>query len=155
MLASADMSMISAGALLYKLDGHKDKPTLATLVNLGYVPRTIQAQNYRLHDNLSVTSTNWGSLAELEPIETSAITTATSAEAAAYQTLTASRTNTSPPVLRSDRHAAGRCAGRRAGTVDVHPAARRQRDVQRRARHPPEQREKRTVENTRLSRRSL
>ena len=86
MLASADMSMISAGALLYKLDGHKDKPTLATLVNLGYVPHTIQAQNYRLHDNVSVTSASWGSLAELEPIETSAITTATAAEAKAYQT---------------------------------------------------------------------
>lgn len=86
MLASADMSMISAGALLYKLDGHKDKPALATLVNLGYVPRSIAAQNYRLHDNLSVTSTAWGSLAELEPIETSAITTATTTEAKAYQT---------------------------------------------------------------------
>ncbi len=86
MLASADMSIISSGALLYKLDGHKDKPTLATLVSLGYVPRTIQTQNYRLQDNLSVTSTDWGSLAELSPIDTASITTATAAEAQAYET---------------------------------------------------------------------
>jgi hypothetical protein len=86
MLASADMSLISAGALLYKLDGHKEKPTLAGLLSLGYVPRTIQAQNYRLQDNLSATSTEWGSLAELAPIDTSAITTASAQEAQAYQT---------------------------------------------------------------------
>ena len=86
MLASADMSLISSGALLYKLDGHKDQPTIATLVNLGYIPRTIQTQNYRLRDNLSVTSADWGSLAELAPIETSAITTASAQEAQAYQT---------------------------------------------------------------------
>jgi hypothetical protein len=86
MLASADMSLISAGALLYKLDGHKDKPTIATLANLGYVPRTIQTPNYRLQDNLSVTSSEWGSPAELAPIDTSSITTATAQEAKAYQT---------------------------------------------------------------------
>ncbi|HKV99951.1 MAG TPA: hypothetical protein VJN96_09005 [Vicinamibacterales bacterium] len=85
MVASANMSTISAGALLYKLDGHKDKPTLARLVDLGYVPPTIPVQNYKLNDNLSVTHAEWGSLAELEPIETSAITTANADEAGAYQ----------------------------------------------------------------------
>jgi hypothetical protein len=86
MLASADMSMISAGALLYRLDGHQTTPDLATLISLGYVSRNVVAQNYRLQDNLSAVSAEWGSLAELAPIDTASIDTVTPAEAQAYQT---------------------------------------------------------------------
>ena len=85
LLAGADMSVISAGALLYKLDGHKGTPDLPTLMDLGYVPRSVVAQNYRVRDNLSAASNDWGALADLNAVDTSSIDTATAAEAQAYQ----------------------------------------------------------------------
>jgi hypothetical protein len=84
MLARADMLMITSSALLYRLDGHRDVPTLARLVDLGYVPNTIAASRYTLRADLSAVSFEWGTLADMTPIDTSSIKLVTSSEAQAY-----------------------------------------------------------------------
>jgi hypothetical protein len=85
MRARADMVMITAGALLYRLDGHRDTPTLPVLIDLGYVPASITTARYALRGDLSVMSLEWGTLADMKSIDTSAIQTVTPAEAEAYQ----------------------------------------------------------------------
>ena len=84
--AAAEMSLITAGALLYRLDGHTDAPDLATLARLGYVPQDVARPDYRVQPDLSVVSQKWGTLAELTTIATAATETATREEADAYQT---------------------------------------------------------------------
>ena len=86
MQARADMVMITAGALLYRLDGHRDTPTLPRLIDLGYVPASITMARYALRDDLSVVSFEWGTLADMKSIDTSSIQTVTSSEADAYRT---------------------------------------------------------------------
>lgn len=86
MRARAEMEMITAGALLSILDGHHGTPDLATLMDLGYVPRSVTAGNYGLRDDLSVVSPRWGSPAEMAAIDTASIETVTASEAHAYQT---------------------------------------------------------------------
>jgi hypothetical protein len=85
MRARADMEMITAGVLLARLDGHRDKPDLTRLIDLGYVPRGVTAGNYRLQDDLSVVSPRWGTPAEMIAIDTASIDTVTGAESRAYQ----------------------------------------------------------------------
>jgi hypothetical protein len=85
MQARADMTIVTAGALLYRLDGHRDAPTLQRLIDLGYVPGTIATARYALRDDLSAVSLEWGTLADMKSIDTSSITSATPAEAEAYR----------------------------------------------------------------------
>jgi hypothetical protein len=84
--AAAEMTIITAGALLYRLDGRTDTPDLATLARLGYVPQDVARPDYRLQPDLSVLSQKWGTLADLTTIETAAMETATQEEAEAYRT---------------------------------------------------------------------
>jgi hypothetical protein len=84
MRARADMLIITSGALLFRLDGHRDVPTVARLIDLGYVPNTIAAARYTLRNDFSVASPEWGTLADMTPIDTSAIKLVTSSEAQAY-----------------------------------------------------------------------
>ena len=86
MRARAEMEMITAGALLFALDGNKDKPDLGRLMTLGYVPRALAAGGYRLRDDLSAVSPVWGSPAEMAAIDTKALDKVTSSEAQAYAT---------------------------------------------------------------------
>jgi hypothetical protein len=86
MRAAADMSMITAGALLYRLDGHQGVPDVATLAQLDYVPAGVVAGGYRLQPDLSVTSPAWGTLAELTTLAQSPVTLVTADEAEGYQT---------------------------------------------------------------------
>ena len=85
MRARADMGMITAGALLAKLDGRSDWLVLTKLIDLGYVPRTVTAGNYRLREDGSVVSPRWGTPAEMTAIDSASIETVTTAEAEAYQ----------------------------------------------------------------------
>ena len=129
-MARADMALITAGALLAKLDGGRGALDLPALVDLGYVPRTVAAANYRLLGDGAVVSPTWGSPAEMTPIDTSAITMVTASEAQLYQDYMSAYNRFWRQYLRPDRHAARRRAGRRAGAVDVHPAAGRQPALQ-------------------------
>ncbi len=85
MQARADMVIITAGALLYRLDGRRDTPTLPRLIDLGYVPASITTARYALRDDLSVVSLEWGTLADLKSIDSVAVQTVTPGEAEAYQ----------------------------------------------------------------------
>ena len=85
MQARADMVMTTAGAMLYRLDGHRDTPTLPRLIDLGYVPASITTARYALRDDLSVVSLEWGTLADMKSIDTSSILTVSSSEADAYR----------------------------------------------------------------------
>jgi hypothetical protein len=84
MRAAADMTLIAAGALLRRLDGRTDAADVATLVQLGYVPRSVSPAEYTLRPDLSVVSRTWGALADLAPIDTAAIQQVTGEEAQAY-----------------------------------------------------------------------
>lgn len=84
MRARAEMVVITSGALLYRLDGHRDPPTLPRLLELGYVPGSINAPAYQLREDLTVVSRDWGTLADMTPIDTDAIRQVTAAEAEAY-----------------------------------------------------------------------
>ena len=91
--ARAEMEMITAGALLYTLDGNRDKPDLEKLSRLGYVPRSVAGRGYRLRDDLSAVSPLWGSPADLTPIDVAAIDKVTASEAKAYQAYVDEYTN--------------------------------------------------------------
>ena len=84
MRAAADMTLITAGAMLRALDGHDERTDVATLVKLGYVPRGISTTEYTLQPDRSVVSRTWGTLADLNAIDTGAIRTVTAQEAEAY-----------------------------------------------------------------------
>jgi len=83
--ARAEMELITAGALLYRLDGGREKPTIETLIRLGYVPAGVAPDTCRLRDDLSVSSTVWGSPAELAALGAVPVAAATPVEAAAYR----------------------------------------------------------------------
>jgi hypothetical protein len=86
MQARAEMETITAGALLYTLDGQRDKPDLAKLMKLGYVSGAVAAGGYRLRDDFSAVSPVWGSPAEMTPIGAVPLEGVTPAEADAYRT---------------------------------------------------------------------
>ena len=86
MRAAAEMTIITAGALLYKLDGHTGTPDLATLSRLGYVAPGIPAGDYRIQPDFSVVSPQWGTLAELTTLDAMPIEFVTQEEADAYRT---------------------------------------------------------------------
>lgn len=85
MRARADMEMITAGALLFILDGHREKPALEKLVTLGYVPPTVAAAGYRLRGDLAAVSPRWGSPAEMASIDAASVDKVTASEAEAYR----------------------------------------------------------------------
>ncbi len=82
--ALAELELITAGALLYRLDGHAGVATLTELQQLGYLPKTIQPDNYRLRADLVAESTAYGTLLNPAPLSANPVMTATSAEATAY-----------------------------------------------------------------------
>jgi len=86
MRARAQMEVITAGALLFVLDGHRTRPDLATLARLGYVPASVAAGGYALRDDLSAVSPVWGHPAELAGLGAAPVETVTAAEAEAYRT---------------------------------------------------------------------
>lgn len=83
--ARSEMTVVTAGALLYRLDGHRDTPTLARLIELGYVADKVKAGNYVIRPDFSVASPRWGTLADTAAIDTAAIDFASQEEAQAYQ----------------------------------------------------------------------
>ena len=86
MRAAADMTLITAGALLRQLDGGAGAADVARLIELGYVPRGIDSSKYALGPDLTVVSPTWGTLADLTPIDTDTVAFVTADEATAYTT---------------------------------------------------------------------
>jgi len=85
MRARAEMEVMTAGALLFVLDGNREQAKLEKLIQLGYVPATVAAGGYRLRDDLSAVSPVWGSPAEMAAIGASAVDRVTPDEAEAYR----------------------------------------------------------------------
>ena len=85
MHAHAHLQSITAGALLYKADRQPGIPTLARLIELGYVPASLANPDYTLHEDGVANSARYGTLAKPASLLVNPVTHATSAEAAAYK----------------------------------------------------------------------
>jgi hypothetical protein len=81
--AHADLLTITAGALLYQADSQPGQPTLAKLVELGYVPAAL-APDYSLRNDGVAESKRYSTLARPASLLINPVTQATAAEAAAY-----------------------------------------------------------------------
>ncbi|MFO1351813.1 MAG: hypothetical protein U1F68_14535 [Gammaproteobacteria bacterium] len=83
--AHADLEALSAGVLLYRLDGHADQPSLARLAELGYVPADFSQRDYTLRADGSAASQRYGTLARPATLLDTPLTHASTAEAEAYR----------------------------------------------------------------------
>ena len=84
MRVRADLDMLTAGALLYKLDGNTAAPTKGNLIELGYVPRDFADRDYTIEQDLLAKSELFGSSAALKPLGSNPVGLVSKAEAAAY-----------------------------------------------------------------------
>ncbi len=82
--ARADMERITAGALLSLFDSRGEKPDLARLARLGYVPADLPGR-YSLRDDLAAVSPVWGSPADMTPLGAVPFEMVTAPEAQAYR----------------------------------------------------------------------
>ena len=85
MQAKADLEMLTAGALLYKLDGHYGVPTISRLRKLGYIPKTFSQRDYTLRRDLVAESKKFGSIADLKSLSENSVDLVSSREAQAYR----------------------------------------------------------------------
>ena len=84
--ARAKLELITAAALLYKLDAHPEPPTLALLARHGYLSQEFAAGGFTLKPDLSAESAEWGSHLHPVTLATRPIESATADEVAAYKT---------------------------------------------------------------------
>jgi len=84
MEARAEMELMVSAALLYLLDGHRKIPSKQQLVSNKYLPGYFTDRDYILQADLTVTSAQFGALANLKPISANPVTRATEREASAY-----------------------------------------------------------------------
>ena len=84
MQARSQMEFLTAAALLYRLDGHPQNPTVAQLRELGYVSRSAPQKQYRLTEGSMTTSDQFGSPAHLSPLSANPVDDVTRGEADAY-----------------------------------------------------------------------
>jgi HEAT repeat protein len=82
--ARADLDTLTAGALLFQLDGNTAAATTARLVSLGYAPERFASAGYSIDEHLVARSAQYGTAAAPEPLQPDAITDVSEAEAAAY-----------------------------------------------------------------------
>jgi HEAT repeat protein len=85
MQTRADLEMLTAGALLYRLDGQRGIPALGKLVKLGYVPREFASRNYTVHQNFVSESEKYGPLPDLKSLVENPVQMLSQEEAAAYE----------------------------------------------------------------------
>ena len=105
MQARAEMEMLVAGALLYRLDGHHSLPTKQRLIELGYVPAYFEDRNYTVRDDLTVHSDRFGSIAELKSLRQVPIGRVSERELNAYKEFVDHYSRYWRQFFRSDRHA--------------------------------------------------
>ncbi len=84
--AKAELEMLTAGALLYKLDGHYGAPTMSRLIKLGYIPKTFSKRDYTLRRDLVAESKRFGSIADLRSLSENPVDLVSTGEAEAYKT---------------------------------------------------------------------
>ncbi len=84
MEARAEMEILAAGAMLYLLDGHRHVPGKQQLIDRGYVPRYLEKRDYTISDELIVSSEEFGTIADLTPLQPDAVTHVSESESSAY-----------------------------------------------------------------------
>jgi HEAT repeat protein len=82
--ARAEMEILVAGAMLYLLDGHRNVPGKQQLIDRGYAPRFLEERDYTISEDLIVSSAEYGTIANLKPLESDAVTRVSERESKAY-----------------------------------------------------------------------
>ena len=85
MQARAEMEMMTAGAMLFLLDGNRHAPSQQQLISQHYLPEYFSGRDYTIADDLTVTSEHYGSVARLEPLSANPVLEVTKREQAAYR----------------------------------------------------------------------
>lgn len=85
MQARAELEMLTAGALLYKLDGNAGSPTLGKLAEQAYVPRTFLRRDYTVRENFVSESKMFGAPAHLKSLIENPVDRVSDEEAKAYK----------------------------------------------------------------------
>jgi hypothetical protein len=78
------MEILVAGAMLYLLDGHRNVPGKQQLIDRGYAPRFLEERDYTISEDLIVSSAEYGTIANLKPLESDAVTRVSERESKAY-----------------------------------------------------------------------
>jgi len=84
--ARADLEALSAGALLYRADGHSGSPAVENLARMGYVPEHLLNADYRLDEDLVAHSSTYGTPSDLASLLDVSVAKVTPSEHKAYTT---------------------------------------------------------------------
>jgi HEAT repeat protein len=85
MRARAELDTLTAGAMLFRLDGHTAAPDKDRLIQLGYVPEEFSARDYEIGEDFVARSARFGTSATLSPLLDIPVDLVSEAEASAYQ----------------------------------------------------------------------
>ncbi|HPF99224.1 MAG TPA: hypothetical protein PLE77_04090 [Kiritimatiellia bacterium] len=80
----AELEMMSAAALLWKLDGHPGTPDAGTLIAQGYLPGDFNASGYLLKADLSAESSDYGAPGNMKSLVEAPVSLVTPGEQEAY-----------------------------------------------------------------------
>ena len=82
--ARAEMELLVAGAMLYRLDGHRNVPSKQQLIDRGYAPRFLEDRDYTISEDMIVSSAVYGTIANPQPLEPDSVTHVSQRERSAY-----------------------------------------------------------------------
>ena len=85
MQARAEMEMMTAGAMLYLLDGNRHAPGKQQLISQRYLPEYFADRDYSITDDLVVASERYGTIARLESLSANPVRDVTKRERTAYE----------------------------------------------------------------------
>jgi HEAT repeat protein len=85
MQTRAELDALTAGAMLFKLDGHTATPTKDRLIELGYAAADLYERDYIVRDDLVAESEQFGSSAALRPLSSNPVRMVSHAEFSAYR----------------------------------------------------------------------
>ncbi|MFW5802335.1 MAG: hypothetical protein ACOCWJ_00315 [Verrucomicrobiota bacterium] len=80
----ATLEGITAGGLLYRLDGHTGVPSVSELAEKGYVPEQLKGEGFTVNEDLSAVSPRYGMLADMSTIAEHPVEKCTEKEAEMY-----------------------------------------------------------------------
>ena len=82
--ARAEMELLVAGAMLHLLDGYRHVPGKQQLIDRGYAPRFLEERDYTISEDLVVRSAQYGTIANLRPLDPDSVTSVSERESKAY-----------------------------------------------------------------------
>jgi hypothetical protein len=84
MQARAEMEMLVASAMLYRLDGNRHVPSKEQLIRHRYLPDYFASRDYEIDQRLIATSELYGSIARMKPLSANPVLNVTGRERSAY-----------------------------------------------------------------------